>query len=151
MVRRRSLAKASPRAEEKLRTDVANIVDGCVKDALWKHEDRHASRLVFLGFFALWLTHAGLDSLGVAEREAEDFFVADIRNADALHFFPIHEKRALSPRRTEREAVVVDRVDHGGEITAAVGRDAMFGTQFHPEKSQAVGLRIIGNFLKWTP
>jgi glutamine amidotransferase len=42
-------------------------------------------------------------------------------------------------------------VDHGGEITAAVGRDAMFGTQFHPEKSQAVGLRIIGNFLKWTP
>lgn len=42
-------------------------------------------------------------------------------------------------------------VSYGGEITAAVGSESLIGTQFHPEKSQSVGLRIIGNFLKWKP
>ena len=41
--------------------------------------------------------------------------------------------------------------DHGERLTAIVGRDNMIGTQFHPEKSQVAGLRLIGNFLKWTP
>jgi glutamine amidotransferase len=46
---------------------------------------------------------------------------------------------------------VLATIDHGGPITAAVGRDNMVGTQFHPEKSQATGLRLIGNFLAWSP
>jgi len=41
--------------------------------------------------------------------------------------------------------------EYGGEITAIVGRETMIGTQFHPEKSQSAGLRLIANFLKWTP
>lgn len=42
-------------------------------------------------------------------------------------------------------------VDYAGDVTAIIGRDTMIGTQFHPEKSQEAGLRMIGNFLRWTP
>ncbi|MFN3642784.1 MAG: imidazole glycerol phosphate synthase subunit HisH [Gemmobacter sp.] len=42
-------------------------------------------------------------------------------------------------------------VDHGGPVAAVVGRGTVVGTQFHPEKSQATGLRIIANFLRWRP
>lgn len=42
-------------------------------------------------------------------------------------------------------------VEYGHPVTAVVGRDTMVGTQFHPEKSQATGLRMIANFLRWTP
>ena len=48
-------------------------------------------------------------------------------------------------------ADVIATVEYGGPVAALIGRDNILGTQFHPEKSQATGLRLIGNFLGWRP
>ncbi|HEX9771229.1 MAG TPA: imidazole glycerol phosphate synthase subunit HisH [Kiloniellales bacterium] len=53
--------------------------------------------------------------------------------------------------RAEDRGTVWAEVDYGGPVTAAVGRDNMIGTQFHPEKSQRAGLRLLANFLNWNP
>jgi glutamine amidotransferase len=50
-----------------------------------------------------------------------------------------------------RGADVIATTDHGGPVTAAIGRDTMLGLQFHPEKSQRYGLALLERFLTWRP
>jgi glutamine amidotransferase len=53
--------------------------------------------------------------------------------------------------KAAKPETVLATTEYGGRLTAMVGRDNLAGTQFHPEKSQATGLRLIGNFLRWKP
>lgn len=66
---------------------------------------------------------------------------------DGLHAYFVHSYHLAAKDPGQVLAVT----DYGGPVTAAVGRDNMVGTQFHPEKSQALGLALIANFLKWRP
>jgi glutamine amidotransferase len=66
---------------------------------------------------------------------------------EGLHAYFVHSYH-LKPR--DRGDLVAE-TDYGGPVTAIVGRDSMIGTQFHPEKSQKLGLALIANFLKWAP
>ena len=70
-----------------------------------------------------------------------------LENMPATHAYFVHSY-ALA---VSDPAVLAARTDYGGPVTAMVARDNMVGTQFHPEKSQALGLALIGNFLKWRP
>jgi glutamine amidotransferase len=74
--------------------------------------------------------HPLLDGLEVASHA---YFV------HSFEFIPAHA------------SYVIATTDYGGAITAAIVRDNIAGTQFHPEKSQALGLNFIGNFLEWRP
>ena len=67
--------------------------------------------------------------------------------AGGAHAYFVHGYGLICRRAGE----VLATVDYGGPVTAVAGRDNMVGTQFHPEKSQAVGLTVIGNFLRWRP
>jgi glutamine amidotransferase len=64
-----------------------------------------------------------------------------------LHAYFVHSYHF----RPSAGANLVAEADYGGPVTAIVGGDNIVGTQFHPEKSQRLGLRLIANFLKWTP
>ena len=64
-----------------------------------------------------------------------------------LHAYFVHSFHLKPAVRSD----LVAEADYGGPVTAVVGRDTMVGTQFHPEKSQRLGLRLIANFLKWKP
>ena len=67
--------------------------------------------------------------------------------AEGAHVYFVHSY-AMACRRARD---VLATADYGGPLAAVVGRDNLVGTQFHPEKSQASGLRLIANFLSWNP
>lgn len=66
---------------------------------------------------------------------------------DGLHAYFVHSYHLAA----ENPDDVIATTNYGGAMTAVVGRANMVGTQFHPEKSQTLGLRLIANFLSWTP
>ena len=71
--------------------------------------------------------------------------LADTRAGDHAYF--VHSYHFVA----ERPRDVIATVDYGGPVTAIIGRDNLLGVQFHPEKSQHVGLALLKTFLKWIP
>ena len=67
--------------------------------------------------------------------------------ADGDHAYFVHSYGF----RCADSADLLATCDYGGPVAAIVGRDNLIGTQFHPEKSQQAGLRLIANFLAWRP
>ncbi|HMO07412.1 MAG TPA: imidazole glycerol phosphate synthase subunit HisH [Paracoccaceae bacterium] len=91
---------------------------------------------------ALKVPHMGWNDLVIEQSHP---VLAGLATGDHAYF--VHSFQLQCSRPAERLA----RADYGGPVTAIVGRDTMVGTQFHPEKSQATGLRLIANFLAWRP
>ena len=90
----------------------------------------------------LKIPHMGWNRLDIPKPHP---LLAGIRQGAHVYFVHSYAIRCTNPDH------VVARVDYGGPIAAAIGRDNLAGTQFHPEKSQAAGLAVIGNFLAWRP
>ncbi len=91
---------------------------------------------------ALKVPHMGWNDLVV---ESEHPIFSGIRSGDHVYFVHSYHFRVDDPAQR------LAHVDYGQDVTAVIGRDTMLGLQFHPEKSQDVGLRMIGNFLTWAP
>lgn len=91
---------------------------------------------------SLKVPHMGWNDLIIDHPHA---VLAGIQTGDHAYF--VHSYHMAVTKDAERIA----HVDYAGDITAIVGCDNIVGTQFHPEKSQATGLRLIANFLNWKP
>ncbi len=90
----------------------------------------------------LKIPHMGWNELVELKPHA---LLAGLNEGDHAYFVHSFQLKAAKP------ATLLAITDYGGPVTAVVGRDNLAGTQFHPEKSQATGLRLIGNFLRWKP
>jgi glutamine amidotransferase len=94
---------------------------------------------------ALKIPHMGWNTISVTRPHALLSGITD--GPDGLHAYFVHSYHL----KTDDPAHLLATTDYGGALTACVGRDNIFGTQFHPEKSQALGLKLIENFLGWMP
>ena len=94
---------------------------------------------------ALKIPHMGWNTISVTR--PHPLFAGIPDGPDGLHAYFVHSYHLV----TESPDTLLATSDYGGQVTACVGRDNLFGTQFHPEKSQALGLQLIENFLRWTP
>ena len=94
---------------------------------------------------ALKIPHMGWNTIAITRPHPLLAGIPD--GPDGLHAYFVHSYHLA----TESPDTLLATTDYGGQVTACVGRDNLFGTQFHPEKSQALGLRLIENFLRWTP
>jgi glutamine amidotransferase len=94
---------------------------------------------------ALKIPHMGWNTLNVVKPHPLLDGIAV--GAKGLHAYFVHSYHLKAANRSD----LVAQADYGGPVTAIVGRDTIVGTQFHPEKSQRLGLRLIANFLRWAP
>ncbi len=97
------------------------------------------------GSEALKIPHMGWNSLDL--RKPHPLFAGLNYGEAGPHAYFVHSYEFVP----EDEADVVATTDYGGPIIAAVARGNVAGTQFHPEKSQRLGLNLLGNFLRWRP
>ncbi len=94
---------------------------------------------------ALKIPHMGWNNLTPTRPHA---LLKDIPTGEqGLHAYFVHSYH-LRPSNREN---IIATTDYGDALTAIVGRDTIVGVQFHPEKSQTMGLRLISNFLRWRP
>jgi len=91
----------------------------------------------------LKVPHMGWNALSLCDSTHP--LVAGFGETPYVYFVHSYHLRPADP------AHLLATVDYGGPVTAMVGRDNLAGTQFHPEKSQSVGLRLLANFLRWRP
>jgi len=94
---------------------------------------------------ALKVPHMGWNTLTF--RQAHPLLDGLIDGESGLHAYFVHSYHLAAAN----DDTLIATADYGGPVTAAVGRDNIFGTQFHPEKSQTLGLGLIRNFLRWKP
>jgi glutamine amidotransferase len=94
---------------------------------------------------ALKIPHMGWNTLDLARDHP--IFAGVSTGAQGLHAYFVHSFQ-FAPANP---AHVLARTDYGAPLTAAVARDNLVGVQFHPEKSQRLGLALIANFLRWRP
>ncbi len=94
---------------------------------------------------ALKIPHMGWNTLSASQPHALLNGIAI--GSDGLHAYFVHSYHLNVADPHD----LVAQADYGGPITAIVARDSYAGTQFHPEKSQRLGLALIANFLKWAP
>ena len=93
----------------------------------------------------LKVPHMGWNTLRVAR--ANPLLEGIPTGDDGLHAYFVHSYHLVPGQKDD----LVASTDYGGPITAFVAKDNMAGTQFHPEKSQRLGLALIANFLGWKP
>jgi imidazole glycerol-phosphate synthase subunit HisH len=93
----------------------------------------------------LKIPHMGWNTLNVAR--PHPLLDGLALGPDGKHAYFVHSYQLKPTHRAD----LIAEADYGGTVTAVVGRDNMVGTQFHPEKSQKLGLALIANFLKWKP
>ncbi|WP_158811951.1 imidazole glycerol phosphate synthase subunit HisH [Beijerinckia sp. L45] len=93
----------------------------------------------------LKIPHMGWNTLDAVR--AHPVFDGVATGPDGLHAYFVHSYGF----RAASSADVVATTDYAGPITAVIAKDTMIGTQFHPEKSQAFGLALLANFLRWHP
>jgi len=91
----------------------------------------------------LKIPHMGWNEL-ILDDKSHPFF---LNVGNSAHVYFVHSYSM----KCERKKNVLARVEHGEDIAAVVGFENMIGTQFHPEKSQRVGLAMLKNFLSWRP
>lgn len=96
----------------------------------------------------LKIPHMGWNTLTVPASKTGHPLLAGIATGPGgLHAYFVHSFHLVAESRD----VILAETDYGGPVTAMVVKDNVAGTQFHPEKSQTLGLKLIGNFLRWSP